>query len=61
MGGALRRWKGSGAVPQANEKGHGRCFKQGEGVWGRSLLSIAECALFWAGPGLLMALDYGVW
>ena len=37
MGGALRKWKGSSAVPQAIEKNHGRCYEQMEGVLGGAI------------------------
>ena len=29
--GAISKWKVSGAMLQANQKGHGRCYKQMEG------------------------------
>ena len=38
FGGAIRKWNGIWTVLQTNEKGHGRCYKQMEGVLGGAAL-----------------------
>ena len=42
MGGAISKWKWSGAVLRANGKGHGQRYKQMEGVWSGAVLQANE-------------------